>query len=603
MFNADISLRSKLIVLISFVIGSLLLLFLFSHYFSTRQDKLAEIKATVLDINIIALQLRRNEKDFLLRKDDKYLDKFQGNYQTLVNRIEALDVDESVLNKASLVNNFTQYQSYFVSLVNTMKQKGLDEKSGRYGELRAATHKLESLLNQHNKHQDLISMLTLRRHEKDYMLRQNDKYLQRLDAEAAKLATSLSQLPQALEFLQGYRNGISAYAELNNQIGLTPKSGLRGQMREATHQAEEQLKQATTNLGDYLNTQARIAFWLSLTLFLLVSIGLTLAVVKLSRNIRKPIRDAVNSIHGIINERDFELRVPKKADDEFGQIIDAINDFISFAQKINLSMRELREVTQEVESRALLSEEQLQQQAQKCESVAAASNELEYSVDEIVQTTSKTAETTGAIATHVDDGTEQLDVMHGKFNDTADSLVKSAEHIEVLKSKTHNINNFIDEIQSIAEQTNLLALNAAIEAARAGESGRGFSVVADEVRTLAARTQESTQQITHIIAELQKLTQDAFTEVTDCKNMSMSNLDEVDKSRQILANVATEVESIHDMATNIATSVEQQSCMLKDINENITDIKESCDILTERARNNHKTCSVANEKTLLIGHF
>ncbi|MGZ9899598.1 methyl-accepting chemotaxis protein [Shewanella gaetbuli] len=603
MFDSNITLRKKLIILITAVTTGLLFLLVFSFYFSVKHESLNGLKSNILDINILALQLRRNEKDYLLRKDQKYLDKFHQNYQLMSSKIEQLDVESKILDKQSLIKNFATYQRFFEQLVDTVQRQGVDEKSGVYGQLRAATHQLEAILDEHNNSAELISKLMIRRHEKDYMLRQNDKYIQRLHAEADKLTQLLSYSPDSVALLSNYLSAMDAYVDLNTQIGLTPKTGIKGNMRAATHEAEAQLKQATEHVNQYIEQQHLISFGISLLLFLVISAVLIIAIAKLSQNIRKPITEAVEQLNNIINQKAFSQRLSKHADDEFGTIVDAINKFIMFAEQINQSMTELRQVTKEVEQKAILSEEQLQLQAQKCDAVATASTELEYSVDEIVQSSHSTAETTKQISGFVDDGKEQLEKMQTKFSENADSLVKSAKDIEVLKIKAQSINNFIGEIQGIAEQTNLLALNAAIEAARAGESGRGFSVVADEVRSLAARTQDSTVQITQIIGELQNLTEQAFTDVSVCKDVSLTNLDEVSRSSKVLTDVINEAESIHRMATAISTAIEQQSCMIKNINENIIEIKDSCDVLTDHASNNRQTCSLANEKTLLIGNF
>lgn len=603
LLNTDISLARKLAILIGVVVTSLLILLLSSQYFAAKHDSLSKMKTAILDINIVALQLRRNEKDFLLRQDDKYRKSFEDNYIKITALIDQLDTRMQQISVADLQASFEQYKRHFLALVGSMKQRGLDKDSGSYGQLRAATHDLEALLYQQKQTDNLVTLLTVRRHEKDYMLRQDEKYLDALFEQLAKLQASVDDTPEISSSITSYQRAIARYKNLDLAIGLTPEEGLRGKMRQSTHRAEALLSESTTALSQYIERQSRWAFWLSLVIFLLVSFGLTLLIIRLSKSITEPIAVAVKSINNIITKRDFTLRLVKQSNDEFGDIIEAINKFIAFTQQINVSVSELRDVTLAVEKNAVISQEKLLQQQGKSEFVASSSLELEYSVDEIVKSTNTTAETAAKIALQAANGKSQLDMMHSHLSSNTDSLISSVNSIGLLEEKCSNINSFIDEIKSIADQTNLLALNAAIEAARAGEHGRGFSVVADEVRSLAGRTQESTEQITHIIGELQLITTSVVTDVGHIKDASINNLQDVSNSSKMLEEVIEEVESIHNMTTGIATAVEQQSVAIRTINANITTIKDNCTELSTQAKTNRETCLLANEKTLQLGVF
>jgi len=206
--SRSLSLRKKLLILLSSVILGLLVLLFSTNYFSYNIKQLENTKSSIQQLGIIVLELRRNEKDFIIRKQEKYLKKHQENYQKLLDELHILNQlnasNESDLNLNKLNESFTYYQEKFIQLSQAYFSKGLDKDSGKYGELRAATHKLEEIYKAHNDVDNHLLLLTIRRHEKDYMLRLDPAYIDKLHTVIAQLKQSSQNLPQASQLIDDY---------------------------------------------------------------------------------------------------------------------------------------------------------------------------------------------------------------------------------------------------------------------------------------------------------------------------------------------------------------------------------------------------------------
>ncbi len=599
--SQTLSIRRKLLILLAAVIFALLLLLTTTSYFNSQINRLEQMKYNVQQLNVYSLQLRRNEKDFFLRKDIKYFEKYNKNHLLLVNTLKDIEQQNQSLNADIKINeltdSFATYKEKFTKLTELMVVKGLNKDSGEYAQLRAATHELEEAFRSQSDLASQVTLLTMRRHEKDYMLRDDEKYLAKLESAITELTTRFPANSGITQLINSYQSAINTYAQLNKQIGLSPTQGVIGEMRAATHNAETLLKSSVDIATNYIEQKETYATVISFVLFISISASLATFIIKLINIVILPIKNAVSSIEALIKGRDFSLQIPKETDDEFGEVVDAVNSFIQFTHKMNNAVEDLQSVSMKVEQNAQLTETNLIEQSAQCEQVSAATIELEASALEVAQSVQLTNDTAQEISNRVTLNKSQLDKLTSSLSDNADELISSSADISLLEKKCQSISGFINEIKSIAEQTNLLALNAAIEAARAGEQGRGFSVVADEVRSLADRTQLSTNQITEIINELQSLTIHAVSNIEKCKDNSLTNLSHIDNSCTTLADMMSYIETINQMTVSISGATQEQTAAIHEIAMSITSIKDSNSDLLGQARSSVNNCSLANEKT------
>ena len=209
---------------------------------SNKIVKLHNIQAQVKDIQSSILQLRRNEKDFILRKDMKYLDKFNKNSKTLLVVVADLKANLSASdiplgNIGNVEKNLKEYQAAYNKLVNAWVNKGLNKTSGHYGKLRSATHNIEESITSAKDLTSQVLLLTLRRHEKDFMLRNEEKYILKLKKTAEQLEQQLNT-SETKEQLKAYLNEIDSFFIISQKIGLTSKLGLQGEMRGVVHKAK-----------------------------------------------------------------------------------------------------------------------------------------------------------------------------------------------------------------------------------------------------------------------------------------------------------------------------------------------------------------------------
>ena len=246
-------------------------------------------------------------------------------------------------------------------------------------------------------------------------------------------------------------------------------------------------------------------------------------------------------------------------------------------------------------------------QQRETANVANAMKQMSLAVQEVAAGATKTSSATSLAITEVEQGKQVIAGANHAISDLSQTVASLGQVLGKLSEDSGKIASVVDVIRGIAEQTNLLALNAAIEAARAGEQGRGFAVVADEVRHLAQRTQESTRHIQDIIGNLGNATADASNNMESCQQLVNRSVNEMDNVHQALSAIAKSVSSIDQMSHHIATAAEEQSYMAHEIEQNTANITRISDQsqaqVSEADRLNHEMADLSQKQKDLIARF
>lgn len=319
------------------------------------------------------------------------------------------------------------------------------------------------------------------------------------------------------------------------------------------------------------------------------------------------IKDAVHDMA----EGDLTVKVKLDAEDEMQLIAEDMNMMIERTNAlVSQVISSANQVVISSDQSSVASENTrggVEQQNTELELVATAMNEMSATVHDVAKNASNTAQSTRDADKAANEGRNVVNSTIESINELADKMQQASDVIQKLEADSESIGSVLDVIRGIAEQTNLLALNAAIEAARAGEQGRGFAVVADEVRTLAGRTQDSTQEIQSMIEKLQQGAQSAVKAMSFGLEQTEKTVEQAGKAGSTLEEITLAVDQVTMMNDQIASAAEEQSAVAEEINRNVVNVR---DVAVNTAENANQTAAtseslneVASQLQVLVSEF
>jgi len=596
-FLNNLSIKYKHLVILSLVILGLVLLTLVSVSGFGRIDQLNSILLTKQQMATDILELRKHEKDFLVRKDLKYVERFKqtkADFDDKAIKLEQ-DLEAQGLDSQTAVKLQTlvsQYHDTFLQLSDAQVMVGLDHRSGLYGSLRKAVHEVESLAKAEQEYELLFHMLMLRRNEKDFMLRRDMKYWAKFDKNIAKFTATLDEIQPAAyndiaNKLNKYQSDFKALLDKEVQIGLNEKEGLLGTLRATIHESSGALKDLTEFVGAEISQQTSSVYQNLVMLIVLIFVIISGLMVFISRAIYKPVESITHKVHEISENLDLTRHIGYRTKDEVGvlsrsfdSLLESLRNTVNSVQggsvQVAQASEEMSSVTNEVGKAS-------EQQQLEIEQAVTAINEMTATIQSIADNADSAATAVGEVTGEIGRGKKVADVARNEIEKLNEEVQGATHAIEELQQNSESIGEILSTISAIAEQTNLLALNAAIEAARAGEQGRGFAVVADEVRTLASRTQESTESIRENIAQFQKGTAEVVETVGRSRDRAQSGIEKVTESGEILDSIYANVSSLNEINVQVATASKEQGAASEEINRNVVRISELADVCREQA--------------------
>ncbi|MFO1107573.1 MAG: methyl-accepting chemotaxis protein [Bradyrhizobium sp.] len=570
-------------------------IYLYGERAMTVYRDAAENARMVAELNdriaIELLESRRAEKDFLLRNDVKKADaqmeisrKVAADVETLRGKVMAIGKPELARQIEAMSASLKQYQSQFIAVLEQKRRLGLDEKSGLEGQLRKSVHEIESRVDQLKEQGLLVTLLMMRRHEKDFMLRRDRKYGDDIKKRAGEFTVALDKvdIPDAAraevrQRLADYQRDFAAWMETALALAADLKA-----MSEAFAAVEPVIEAVSKSVNEIRSDAERlnrierdgIQFWIQVAILAIAGLVLG-AGFFIGRSVSTPLKAMTSAMKELANGN-FAIVLPGLGrKDEVGDIAQAVE---TFKLKSEQKARD--------EAEAKIRQDQLMAQQRKADmirmaddfegaigeivdTVSSAATELEASADALTSTAARSQELATAVAgaseeaaTNVQAVASATEELSSSVNEISRRVQESADiagaavgqahqtdaHVGELSKAAARIGDVIELINTIAGQTNLLALNATIEAARAGEAGRGFAVVASEVKALAEQTAKATGDIGQQISGIQSATEQSVTAI-----------------REISGTIGR----LSEISSTIAVAVEEQGAATQEISRNI----------------------------------
>lgn len=580
----NISLKMKIVGLGIIAVIGFAVIFISSIVSQRAISSLSGDELSLSRVRSQMLMLRRNEKDFLMRFDIKYLDKFKKNITILKNYLAPIlehHGEDDVVQEMEII--LPRYESIFIQMVNLKKEIGLDEKSGLYGNLRNAVHDVEDVATKINSAKISRDMLMLRRREKDFMLRRDLKYKGKFIKDYDKMISTMKEeiplndelLKKIIGLSELYKTNFLILIDKEVEFGLTPNSGMQGRLRNSVHEFEEAVDSASKTLGDEIEEESKMSIITNVIIIAVVTSVIILFLLMLIRNIIiliNLLKVRADNLLNFANLKDngvegekinCEITQISQMQEAFmHKVVDVMRSVGDSSKDVASSSVQMSATSEELSSTFNSQTEQISNVANAMEAMSTYSSEVLDSLQIALQ---KNKNATDSVSL----GQDKLEDLVLTNNAILQGTGKLAKTIEGLAGSSQEIGDILGVINDIADQTNLLALNAAIEAARAGEAGRGFAVVADEVRKLAERTQSAIHDIDQIISNLVKETKEASEDMKRATESVDDGVRVVSETGDVFRDIINSVEDVSSSNNLINSAVNEQVQTIQSINNNI----------------------------------
>ncbi|RRJ83743.1 methyl-accepting chemotaxis protein [Aestuariirhabdus litorea] len=383
---------------------------------------------------------------------------------------------------------------------------------------------------------------------------------------------------------EGERTGRRIAIDLSFGKGAEQFDAARELIDKLTESVEEEIATEVA-VAEEVSATSQSAQMISMLVGLVVcgAVGLFFPLL-----ITGPLNQLLTRVQDISHgEGDLTQRVPVAGRDELGRLASAFNLFLEKLQtimgQVSGSTTQSATAAEELSSITTDARKNVDEQHRVIQEVAAAVSEMAATVQEVARNAADAASAARDADENAREGQQVVQQAISSIERLASDVNSAAEVIRKVEQDSNTIGGVLDVIRGIAEQTNLLALNAAIEAARAGEQGRGFAVVADEVRTLASRTQQSTEEIQQMIEKLQQGAAEAVRVMEVGQNRANESVERATGAGAALGAITDAVAAISDMNTQIASAAEEQTAVTEEINRNITNLSDFSDRSNESA--------------------
>ncbi|EJL04929.1 chemotaxis sensory transducer [Pseudomonas fluorescens Q2-87] len=584
----------------------------------SRADK----QASIASLNELAKDLRVASLDYEMRRGEQgptavneFMGKLQESIQAALKRF-VRPADQELLNQQ--LANLDEYKRAFTDLTQaTQNRESARSKLGANADNAVAkVTGVENALRQGDSVPQFDSVVELSKllQQARYQVRGYtysgkadaeqpaldaiDNVLKNLESLPGKLPEHTSNLQQATESMKAYRAAVSQFRE--SQVASTSalkkmldqdarlnelNSNLTASQIEKRNEETDQAKQTLIVVTVLALAFGLMAAWI-ITRQIVVPLQQTLVAVErvasgdLSHNLVVTRRDEMGQLQGSLQRMVISLR----------QLIGGISDGVT---QIASAAEQLSTVTEQTSAG-------VNSQKVETDQVATAMHEMTATVQEVARNAEEASEAAVAADQQAREGEKVVGEAIVQIERLSKEVGNSTEAMGHLKRESDKIGSVLDVIKSVAQQTNLLALNAAIEAARAGEAGRGFAVVADEVRSLAQRTQKSTEEIEELILGLQSGTEQVATTLDNSRNLTDSSVELTRRAGGSLENITRTVSAIQAMNQQIAAAAEQQSAVAEEINRSVVNVR---DVSEQTAASSEETAASSAELARLGVHL